>query len=65
LQSVQEHSAKGVRRRTWRGVPSGAPPQELGVKPRVFDGKEFQPDAFCLWISLVPEFDYYLAVYSF
>jgi hypothetical protein len=40
LQSVQEHSAKGVRRRTWRGAPSSAPPQELGVKPRVFDGKE-------------------------
>jgi hypothetical protein len=40
LQSVQEHSAKGVRRGTWRGAPSSAPPQVLGVKPRVLGGKE-------------------------
>jgi hypothetical protein len=39
LQSVQEHSAKGVRRGTWRGAPSSAPLQVLGVEPRVLDGK--------------------------
>jgi hypothetical protein len=39
LQSVQEHSAKGVRRGTWKGAPSSAPPQVLGVKPHVLDGK--------------------------
>jgi hypothetical protein len=40
LQSVQEHSAKGVRRRACRGAPSSDPSQILGVKPCVFDGKE-------------------------
>jgi hypothetical protein len=40
LQSVQEHSAKGVRRGTWRGAPSSAPPQVLGVKPRVLGGRK-------------------------
>jgi hypothetical protein len=40
LQSVRERSAKGVMRRTWRGAPSSDPPQVLGVKPCVFDGKK-------------------------
>jgi hypothetical protein len=40
LQSVQEHSAKSVRRGTCRGAPSSAPLQVLGFKPRVWGGKE-------------------------
>jgi hypothetical protein len=40
LQSVQEHSAKGVRKGTWRGAPSSAPPQVLGFKPRVWGGEK-------------------------